>query len=1393
MRIVIDLEAAQSPHSRNRGIGRYSMALAKAMLRHGGKHEFIVALNGMYADTVVPVREALAGLLPARNIVSWQATQPPLVAHNAGERRAFEVVREAFLASLKADVVHVASLFESGPHSFTSIGLGEAPHRTAVTLYDLIPHVYSDIYLWHEQAAREYSEKIQHLKRADLWLAISEASRREGIERLDLPGERVVNISSAADEHFTPAAVSAEAEVGLRVRYGLWRPFVMYTGGIDHRKNIEGLIEAWAQLPHELRSRHQLAIVCSVQPAERERLEQLAAASGLANGELVLTGFVSEQDLLDLYRTCKLFVFPSLHEGFGLPALEAMRCGAPVIGADNSSIPEVIGRADALFNARSRASITAKLQQCLVDEPFRLELARNGPEQAQQFSWDTSAKTALAAIETLGPPARRAAPASPRRKRLAYVSPLPPSRSGIADYSAELLPALAAHYDIDAIVEQPEQLEALPPGSVRSKRSAEWFMEHGDEYDRILYHFGNSEFHVHMVPLLERYPGTVVLHDFFLSGMQSYRELVIAKEPNWSQALYASHGWPALLRRACGADIHNVIHEFPANFEVLRGAQGVIVHSPFSRQLAGEWYGPGAADGWSLIPHLRVALPVRREEARAQLGLEADDFLVCSFGILAETKMNHRLLAAWQRSSLARDPRCRLVFVGENHPGDYGRELLRSIEAGPGRVSITGWASPEDFRRYLNASDLAVQLRTLSRGETSGTVLDAMNHGVPVIANANGAMAYLPRDAALVLDEEFTDEQLVQALEKLRSDREVRTALGRAARRIIETQHSPTDCATAYAQAIERFAAQAAHSPAALVRQVAAVLPADTDDAVTGNLASGIALSLPQPRPARQLLVDVGTWVRAAGDSASELPALLLGMIEHPLPGWRAEPVYQAADGEWRYAHEFMLRHYGCQLRIAGDETIEIGSSDLWGWFGPREGETTLPLPAVREGLDTVSLPAEGEPEFIWAWLAVVRPSRRGPRLFLDISELVRHDWQGGIQRVVKNYLMELLRRPLAGHTVIPVYATPREHGYRVAMAFLCEAAGLPVDDEQPGDWIRPRAGDTFFAMDLQPHLITKHESYLDELQRQGVRTAFLVYDLLPVRLPDCFLPGAAEHHERWLRVVAKSDLAICISESIADELRHWLKEHWGDDARRRQPEVRAVHLGSDISDRIATRGQPTGAPELLARIRQHTSFLMVGTIEPRKAYAAVLAAFETLWEEGHDTMLVIVGRPGWMVDELQARLRSHPERGQRLVWVEDASDEFLEALYESSTALIAASRGEGFGLPLVEAAQRGLPIIARDLPVFREVAGTHAHYFRDDGALALSASLATWMELAREDRHPKPEGLPRLTWEASAAQVKRVLLETAQSGANAAPRAASADVGHAGLHDAEQQGLVLG
>jgi glycosyltransferase involved in cell wall biosynthesis len=184
------------------------------------------------------------------------------------------------------------------------------------------------------------------------------------------------------------------------------------------------------------------------------------------------------------------------------------------------------------------------------------------------------------------------------------------------------------------------------------------------------------------------------------------------------------------------------------------------------------------------------------------------------------------------------------------------------------------------------------------------------------------------------------------------------------------------------------------------------------------------------------------------------------------------------------------------------------------------------------------------------------------------------------------------------------------------------------------------------------------------------------------------------------------------------------------------------------------SKGLPSNASAIKEQLKARPSFLMVGTLEPRKGYTQALRAFEQLWEQGDEVNLTIVGRQGWMVEELASTLMHHPENGKRLFWLDKVSDEFLEQLYEHSHCLVAASEAEGFGLPLIEAAQQRLPLIARDIPVFREVAANQAVYFKGDEPEALADAVKGWLELYRSETVPDSGNLPWLSWEESGEQL---------------------------------------
>jgi len=284
------------------------------------------------------------------------------------------------------------------------------------------------------------------------------------------------------------------------------------------------------------------------------------------------------------------------------------------------------------------------------------------------------------------------------------------------------------------------------------------------------------------------------------------------------------------------------------------------VHSRHSMDIAGRWYGAAFAGAMRQIALLRRSPQhVDRERARAELGIAEDDFVACTFGHVAETKLNVRAIAAWGSSALARDPHCRYVTVGGDRP-PYGDEVRRALR-GAERARITGFVDRDTYERWLAAADVAVQLRTDSRGETSAAVLDALAFGVPVISNANGSNAEYPPDVVCRLPDAFTDAQLVDAMQRLRGDAAARKRFSEAGRAWVLGHHDPRAIAGQYRDAIEEFALHPRHEEYwAAIDSIAAIgpKPAESDVVEAAAALAATASSLrdraggrPAPSPGR--------------------------------------------------------------------------------------------------------------------------------------------------------------------------------------------------------------------------------------------------------------------------------------------------------------------------------------------------------------------------------------------------------------------------------------------------------------------------------------------------------------------------------------------------------------
>jgi glycosyltransferase involved in cell wall biosynthesis len=412
VRIVIDLQGAQTD-TRFHGIGRYSVDFSLALTEiAAADHEVWLLVNTAYPDSARLLRAMFAPWVPPERVLNFV---PPVpleadVYDDRPMRTAAELIWAHLLRSVEPDCVLVTSLIYSlGSDVVTCMSDRDAApdleSRTAMIVYDLIPWLRPEMYLTDPITHRFYTDKLPGMQAAGLLLAISESSRQEALDHLGADPDRVVAISSAASDQFSPAPTDdslAEARHDPRSTLGITRPFIMYSpSGIDPRKNNEGLIEAFAQLPPGLRDTHQLVITSRFTPSDHERLRIAARRAGLRPDDLILTGYVSDADLIALYRTTELFVYPSIHEGFGLPVLEAMACGAPVIGSNRTSVPEIIGRDDALFDPTSIPAITEAIAHALHDDAFRNALRTHGLIQAQQFSWESTAARALDAMTSV--------------------------------------------------------------------------------------------------------------------------------------------------------------------------------------------------------------------------------------------------------------------------------------------------------------------------------------------------------------------------------------------------------------------------------------------------------------------------------------------------------------------------------------------------------------------------------------------------------------------------------------------------------------------------------------------------------------------------------------------------------------------------------------------------------------------------------------------------------------------------------------------------------------------------------------------------------------------------------------------------------------------------------
>ncbi len=381
MRIGIDARLL----SYRRGMGNYVYSLLNAIGLMDTRHEFVLFVDAAHARRTraaepVSGRWKLVGLPGSSYVIEEQLALPLLLLRH------------------RVDLLHCPA------NTFPLLLPGKV--KLAVTIHDvmyLMPECElggrSSIY---QRLGRTYRALlVRSLKRrAVSLLTVSHRSAADIGSYLGIPRERLTVTHEAAPPYFRRLDDSDRTSA-VRARFGLGDDFILALGGIDPRKNTEAVFKAYCAFRRRSNLRHKLAVV-GLPASAGARFARIARHAGFER-DIVFPGFVSEEELVLLYNAASMFVYPSRYEGFGLPVLEAMSCGTPVVASRAGAIPEVAGDAAILVDAEDTRAMSDSMLELAGNKSLRAALVERGLRRASQFSWERCARETIDAYERTRP------------------------------------------------------------------------------------------------------------------------------------------------------------------------------------------------------------------------------------------------------------------------------------------------------------------------------------------------------------------------------------------------------------------------------------------------------------------------------------------------------------------------------------------------------------------------------------------------------------------------------------------------------------------------------------------------------------------------------------------------------------------------------------------------------------------------------------------------------------------------------------------------------------------------------------------------------------------------------------------------------------------------------
>ncbi|MEA2685157.1 MAG: hypothetical protein QOE93_352 [Actinomycetota bacterium] len=793
MRVGIDYRIlAVGDRLISRGMPRFTQQQLRAVLEAGGDDEYLLLYSqGADLSLIDPAIRSAPNVTPRCFPQPTTGSYPRQAEASALLRRSEEYLD--WIDSQQLDVYHATTPFLL--HEPVLSAFDACP--VVATFYDIIPLVWPGEYLDNFAARTEYQRTIAFLQRADRLLAISEWSRGDAITYLGVPADRIDLVWPLADPCFRPMdrALVDQILYGLRRRAGVPEHFVLAVSHLHHSKNLGVLLDGYARLPATVRAQLPLVVACHFDENGVRTIRALIDKLDL-DADVILTGLVSNSELAALYNAATMLVHPSRYEGFGLPVLEAMQAGTPVITTTASSLPEVAGDAAVLVDSEDPAAFAHAINAVYHDPERRREMVARGFERAKLFSPEQLAAGTLESYRRAAAAGGGGAdPAGPGRPRIALWTLLPPQPSGVAEYSVELLEALRRTCDVEVFVGD----DVAPDEDLLWRHRVHHHHAFGRRhrrrpFDSILYQLGGQPDHLFMHGALQAYPGIAVLHDLTVSHLLYTYHSRRGDLEAFVQEVAELEGWAAVVELSDALDqgspareleLSDFLFAYPMLGAVIDRSQAQIVHYDAARIELEERY--PRSNPFTVPMGVAGPRPLRptlvRLDTRRRLGIDDATFVVGAFGVVHPFKRSDTCVEAF--AALAADhPDSVLLVAGEIFHPSYADDLAELAErlGVADRVRFMGRTPKELFDDCLVACDVVVNLRFPFMKQMSATLVRAVAAAKPVITTDLPEWRFLPDSFCLrVAPGEGEVETLAGHLRALAGDRHLRRRMSDAA------------------------------------------------------------------------------------------------------------------------------------------------------------------------------------------------------------------------------------------------------------------------------------------------------------------------------------------------------------------------------------------------------------------------------------------------------------------------------------------------------------------------------------------------------------------------------------------------------------------------------------